>query len=264
MIAYTPRRCVSTITSRSDDDANQSQQDSPQYPNRLYRVPSNDDVRAFRRTDSGGGGGGGSATSGMMLPQASPHAGGGLPVYSPSSHGARQSRRSGSRRLSSLVSSSASSLASLASPRTTSSMYDADESIYAKLKPSPSSPLRTHVWIATVALTALFQAYAAYRGSAISANLSALRLDLRTLLFDHNRDRMALSEAEALEKEWQGDIDYTRKEIARRSMTRSMLSNDFAGGQNEALLKKEEALQERIDRMQKDIAEISRMEAIER
>ena len=79
------------------------------------------------------------------------------------------------------------------------------------------------------------------------------------MLFDHNNDVMALSEAQALEKELQGDIDYRNKEIARNTLAKTMSNN-----QNEMLLKKEEALRKRIDRMEKDIAEISRMEAIER
>ena len=255
MITYTPRRCVSNIGS---DDQNQHKQRRQQeyQQTSLYRVPSNDDPRAFRRTDS------------MVLPQTSPHAG--LPVYSPS-HG--NSRRS-SRRLSSFVSSSASSLG-LASPRNSSyygrmySYNNDDESIYAKPKSSSqqqqeSHSLRTYFLIATLALTALFHVYATHRTSTISSNLSTLRLDLRTLLFDHNKDKMELSEAEALEKELQGDIDYSQKEIARRSMTRSLLKRDGKGGENEVLLQKEEALKERLGRLERDIAEISRMEAIER
>ena len=263
MIAYTPRRCVSNI---GRDDQNQHQNQHHQTGH--YRVPSNDDPRAFRRTDSRYNN---SRRSSMVLPQTSPHAGG-LPVYSPSSHG--NSRRS-SRRLSSFVSSSASSLG-LASPRNSSyygRMYsiDDDESIYAKSKSSSSSTrqpeshsLRTYFLIATVALTALFHAYATHRTSAISTHLSTLRLDLRTLLFDHNKDKMALSEADALGKELQGDIDYSQREIARRSMTRSLLQRDGKGGENEVLLQKEEALKERLGRLESDIAEISRMEAIER
>ena len=145
---------------------------------------------------------------------------------------------------------------------------DDDESIYTKPKsssqPYESHSLRTYFLIATVALTALFHVYATHRTSAISTNLSTLRLDLRTLLFDHNADKMALSEAEALEKELQGDIDYSQREIARRSMTRSLLKRDGRGGENEVLLQKEEALKERLGRLESDIAEISRMEAIER
>ena len=146
---------------------------------------------------------------------------------------------------------------------------DDDESIYAKSKSLSSQqheshPLRTYFLIATVALTALFHVYATHRTSTISTDLSTLRLDLRTLLFDHNEEKMALSEAEALEKELQGDIDYSQKEIARRSMTRSLLKRDGQGGENEVLLKKEEALKERLGRLEGDIAEISRMEAIER
>ena len=260
MIAYTPRRCVSNIGSDDQNQHNQHRQTGH------YRVPSNDDPRAFRRTDSRYNN---SRSSSMVLPQTSPHAGG-LPVYSPSSHG--NSRRS-SRRLSSFVSSSASSLG-LASPRNSSyygRMYsiDDDESIYAKSKSSSSRQpeshsLRTYFLIATVALTALFHAYATHRTSTISTHLSTLRLDLRTLLFDHNKDKMALSEAEALEKELQGDIDYSQKEIARRSMTRSLLKRDGKGGENEVLLQKEGALKERLGRLENDIAEISRMEAIER
>jgi hypothetical protein len=165
-------------------------------------------------------------------------------------------------------------------------MHNADESIYAKSsnkspplsafrhgqhhhhskqhKPQFFSSLRTNFLIATLILTALFHAYASHHKSAIAADLSTLRLDLRTLLFDHNRDKMALGEAEAAEKEWRGDIDRAQKEIARASMTRSLLERDGKGGQNEALLTKEEALRERLDRLERDIADISRMEAIER
>ena len=239
MIAYTPRRCVSNIGS---DDQNQNQHN--QRPH-LYRVPSNDDPRAFCRIDSSYKS---SSSSSMVLPQTSPHAGG-LPVYSPaSSHG------NSHRRFSSF----------LASPRS-GSYYD--ESIYAKPKSSSqneSHSLRTYFLIATVTLTTLFHVYATHRTSTISTNLSTLRLDLRTLLFDHNKDKMALGEAEALEKELQGDISYNEKEIARRSMARSLLKRDGQGGKNEVLLQKEEALKERLGRLEKDIAEISRMEAIER
>ena len=255
MIAYTPRRCVSSITSSSSDDQQQTS---------LYRVPSDDDPRAFRRT---------STTNNMELPQTSPRVSG-LPVYSPAN-----SRRSSS--VSSFLSSSASSLGSYFGGR----MYnDDDESIYAKSTKSPPlsafrhgnhhhqqhksqfvSSLRTNVLIDTLILTALFHAYASHHKSAIAADLSTLRLDLRTLLFDHNRDKMALGEAQAAEKEWRGDIDLAQKEIARASMTRSLLERDGArGGQNEALLAKEEALRERLDRLERDIADISRMEAIER
>lgn len=254
MIAYTPRRCVSSITTSSSDDQQQAS---------LYRVPSDDDPRAFRRT----------STNNMVLPQASPRVGG-LPVYSPAN-----SRRSS---VSSFLSSSASSLGSYFGK-----MHDDDESIYAKsTKRSPPlsafrhqqhhhqqqhksqffSSLRTNFLIATLILTALFHAYATHHKSAIATDLSTLRLDLRTLLFDHNRDKMALGEAEAAEKEWRGDIDQAQKEIARASMTRSLLERnaDGKGGQNEALLAKEEALRERLDRLERDIADISRMEAIER
>lgn len=248
MIAYSPRRCVSNIGS---DDQNQHNQHNQRRHTGHYRVPSNDDPRAFRRTDS---------SSSMVLPQTSPHTGG-LPVYSPSSSHVN-SRRS-SRRWSSFVSSSASSLG-------LASSYYNDESIYAKPSSSKSSrqqeshSLRTYFLIATVTLTALFHVYATHRTSTISTNLSTLRLDLRSLLFDHNKDKMALGEAEALEKELQGDISYSQMEIARRSMTRSLLQRDGQGGKNEVLLQKEEALKERLTRLEKDIAEISRMEAIER
>ena len=258
MIAYTPRRCVSSITTTSSSGDDQQQTS-------LYRVPSDDDPRAFHRA---------SPNDSMVLPQASPRVGG-LPVYSPAN-----SRRSSA---SSFLSSSASSLGSYFGKM----HNDDDESIYAKsTKKSPplsafrhqhhhhqqqhksqslSSP-RTNFLVATLILTALFHAYATHRSSAIATDLSTLRLDLRTLLFDHNRDKMALGEAEAAEKEWRGDIDQAQKEIARASMTRSLLERDAdgKGGQNEALLNKEEALRERLDRLERDIADISRMEAIER
>ena len=256
MIAYTPRRCVSSITTTTSSDDQQQAS--------LYRVPSDDDPRAFRRT----------SPNNMVLPQTSPRVGS-LPVYSPAN-----SRRSS---VSSFLSSSASSLGSYFGGR----MYNDDESIYAKStkkspplsafrhqhhhhqqqhKSQPLSFLRTNFLVATLILTALFHAYATHRSSAIATDLSTLRLDLRALLFDHNRDKMALGEAEAAEKEWRGDIDQAQKEIARASMTRSLLERDAdgKGGQNEALLNKEEALRERLDRLERDIADISRMEAIER
>ena len=256
MIAYTPRRCVSSITTTTSSDDQQQAS--------LYRVPSDDDPRAFRRT----------SPNNMVLPQTSPRVGS-LPVYSPAN-----SRRSSA---SSFLSSSASSLGSYFGRM----HNDDDESIYAKsTKKSPPlsafrhqhhhhqqqhksqflSSLRTNFLVATLILTALFHAYATHRSSAIATDLSTLRLDLRTLLFDHNRDKMALGEAEAAEKEWRGDIDQAQKEIARASMTRSLLERDADGkwGQNEALLNKEEALRERLDRLERDIADISRMEAIER
>mmetsp|Transcript_30424 Transcript_30424/g.66868 ORF Transcript_30424/g.66868 Transcript_30424/m.66868 type:complete len:449 (-) Transcript_30424:46-1392(-) len=244
MISYSPRRCLSS----SDND---------QQP--IMRVPSDDDPNAFHFVPR--------VAAANMLRRASsartPSSsyGGGLPVFSSSTPRKAGRSRSftssyslnspyGGRR-----SSSSSLFASFSSPRCAYPYDDDEDDKYTKSTASS----KTKALAITSIITVLFYAYATYRASSIATQLSILSLDLRTMLFDHNNDVMALSEANALEKELQGEIDYRNKEIARNTLAKTMSTN-----QNEMLLKKEEALRKRIDRMENDIAEISRMEAIER
>lgn len=222
------------------------------------RVPSDDDPNAFHFVPRVAAANMLRRASSAWTPSSS-H-GGGLPVFSSSTP--RQAGRSRSFASSySLQSpyggrrSSSSLFTSFSSPRCAYPYDDDEDDKYTKSTTSS----KTNVLAITSIITILFYVYVTYRASSIATQLSTLSLDLRTMLFDHNNDVMALSEAQALEKELQGDIDYRNKEIARNTLAKTMSNN-----QNEMLLKKEEALRKRIDRMEKDIAEISRMEAIER
>ena len=248
MISYSPRRCLSSS-------------DSDQKP--ILRVPSDDDPKAFhfiprvsaatmlRRTSSAQA----STISSFS------RGGGGLPVYSSSTprQAGRERSFTSSYNLKSSYGGPRSPLSSLftssASSRYSYPYDDDEDDKYSK----STTTSRTNILAIMTIITTLFYAYVIYRTSSISTQLSALNLDLRTTLFDHNNDAMALAEAQALEKELLGEIDYHNKEIARKTLAKTMSEK-----QNEMLLKKEEGLKKRMERMERDIADISRMEAIER